>query len=171
MEPEWLVEPDVYPSHFALRYKLKRESVSDPKGMLKAQEWQPSRPKTYGKLVILCGEGVQLYHGTEPGAAPGILNQGALLRGTQGKDKILGPMHSRSLEGGFHYAPFVEMDLSDYGVGEPLPPMQVVFGSIARKLMSCKHIGVITKEHWSALTEIVFRFPSLANKVQSDGGV
>ena len=36
-----LMEPEVYPSHFALRYKLIQEDESDLEGMRKAREWQP----------------------------------------------------------------------------------------------------------------------------------
>ena len=76
-----------------------------------------------------------------------------------------------SLEGAFHYAPFVEIDLSDYGVDKALPSMQVVFGSIVRRYVPRKEFGIITKEHWGTLNEIVVRSPYLGNKVQSDFSV
>ena len=174
--PDTLMEPDVYPSHFALRYKLKQESESDPKGMHKAGEWQPPSHENYDKQVIFCGEGIQVYHGTELGVSPGILNQGALLRRQdelpgQNKEEVLGPTHSMSLEGAFHYAPFVELDLSDYDVDKVLPSMQVVFGSTVRRYVPRKEFGIITKEHWGTLNEIVVRSPSLGDKVQSDFSV
>ena len=89
----------------------------------------------------------------------------------QNKEEVLGPTHSRSLEGAFHYAPLVELDLSDYGVDKVLLPMQVVFGSTVYRYVPCKEFGIITKEHWGTLNEIVVRSPSLGDKVQSDFSV
>ena len=70
--------------------------------------------------VIFCGKDVLAWHGTEVTVCPDILYQGALLRGMLGRDPVKGftpegVMYSRSLEGAFHFAPFVDVNLSDHG--------------------------------------------------------
>ena len=156
------MEPEVYPSHFALRYKLVQEDESELEGMRKAREWPPPTCETHDKRVVFCGEGMQVYHGTELGVVPGILNQGALLRRQdelheltgcvattlpgENKAEILGPIHSKSLEGAFHHAPLVSLDLSDYGVEKDLLPMQVVFGSIVDRYVPCKEFGIAARD-------------------------